>query len=252
MPRGDWLSGYCTDALCRLHRNNAGQRSRSYLSSAVCRRSKPSLLTAFTVKILEEGSFQDAVALADAQNLEGFAVLESLFGHGVGSGQTDAEDLCCVLYPERDTFRGFHILFDFENAGLIQLEQLPAQEPDSFTPFCVRFNNEKLNEAIGEWFITRDLWINGQLSDDAYQDWKDSFPSVSADPRQQAESSDPVESIGVSDSGSKAEKAENPIRKHFLLFQSMESRFISMTYEQEVPGSYRNVSAIMSIVLRNT
>ena len=52
-----------------------------------------------------------------------------------------------------------HILFELENAELIQPIQLAAPETNSITPFGVRSVNEVLNEAIQQWFACRERWI---------------------------------------------------------------------------------------------
>ena len=123
-----------------------------------------------------------------------------------------------------------HILFEFENAELIQPIQLAAPETNSITPFGVRSVNEVLNESIQLWFACREQWINGQLSDDDYQNWKDMFPTAPPTSHMQTESSENE----AQKLEPQSKKTESAIRKHLLMFQSLESRFLSMNYAKEV------------------
>ena len=123
-----------------------------------------------------------------------------------------------------------HILFELENAELIQPIQLAAPETNSITPFGVRSVNEVLNEAIQRWFACRERWINGQLPDDSYQNWKDVFPTAPTASHMQNEGSENE----AQKQEPQSKKTESSLRKHLLMFQSLESRFLSMNYAKEV------------------
>lgn len=144
-----------------------------------------------------------------------------------------------------------HTLFEIESAGLIEPDMSGNSKDDECVTWVLRSSNVILDDAIEQWFRQYERFVNGQISDDDYQNWKDAFPSAStADAQEQTESSNSAESADVLSSDSKVAKPDNPIRKHFLLFQSLESRFVSMNYAQEVPAelqericSYVNCSA---------
>jgi transcriptional regulator with XRE-family HTH domain len=143
-----------------------------------------------------------------------------------------------------------HTLFEIENAGFIQPDKYPIPENETSTPYGVRSINEILNIAIEQWLGQRDLWIKGEITDEAYQNWKDAFPASVFDTSSQDNVTDSDENVTISQHEPKTSKLDTQLKKHFLLFQSLESRFVSMTYAQEVPVelqdricSYVNCSA---------
>ena len=125
-------------------------------------------------------------------------------------------------------------LFEIEDAGFILPDKYPISENKSSTPYGVRSTHETLNIAIEQWVEYRKLWIKGEISDSDYQNWKDAFPSIIIDEDDQTNSTPTVENTAVSQRESITAKLDSQIRKHYLLFQSLESRFISMGYAQEV------------------
>lgn len=68
------------------------------------------------------------------------------------------------------------ILFEIERTGYIVPEDFPVDSDHSRTSSGTRAINEYLNEAIQKWKEKHDQWIRGEITDDDYWDWQDSFP----------------------------------------------------------------------------
>ena len=128
-----------------------------------------------------------------------------------------------------------HTLFEIENTEVIMPDKYPITEDESSTPYGVRAIQETLNIAIEQWSEQRELWYRGEISDDEYKNWKDAFPAPIVDAPAQTESTSSDENAVVPQRETITGKLDSQIRKHYLLFQSLESRFISMGYAEEVP-----------------
>lgn len=95
-----------------------------------------------------------------------------------------------------------------------------------------------LSEAIGLWKEKRDLWEAEKISADDYQNRKDAFPLQYAS--EMTASSHPekainTESVTESVLDSKADLATSLRKKDSLLFRSLESRFVILTYITKIP-----------------
>lgn len=127
-----------------------------------------------------------------------------------------------------------HTLFEIEDDGFIAPTVI-SDAPDHTLPqygFC--FLKEELDEAIQQWYQKRMLWENNTISDNEYQDWKNSFTLSSFE--NQDSGLKMVEAHSTeANTPNATDKTEYPHKsKNSLLFQSLQSRMISLSYEHEV------------------
>lgn len=131
-----------------------------------------------------------------------------------------------------------HILYEIEQNGFIIPTAVSIDSDSSLTKYGVCMQTPLLNEAIRQWCQKRELWEKKQISDDEYQEWKDSFPLNSMEELlSQSERSNETVSEKKVDSHLKSRlvKSNSTKKRSYLLFQSLESRFVSLSYITEIP-----------------
>ncbi|MCR4643844.1 MAG: helix-turn-helix domain-containing protein [Oscillospiraceae bacterium] len=129
-------------------------------------------------------------------------------------------------YHLRDELDMLFSLFEMEEYGAV----VPFSDNENGNT-GVLTHHPILKAAIQEWTDFNMQYQNGEISDDDYQNWKDSFPSGSENLPSQSNSSSADEGDTTSHPDSKTDGLR---RKNLLLFQSLESRFLSITHAQEV------------------